>query len=164
MSSNTLTFDQTPPRRPTLADVGGGAKVNTSSRAPDPVRQATAEDFNQLSQQAAAAGRVMAVALLSVRISGGNHQLNKQSCAPSTTTLASFALIDHGVGDIEITWSNALFPPAQASPRAYVTGATPAIIAAEATTNTTPNTYGVRVRTQNAAGAPVDVPFDVDVY
>lgn len=157
MSSNTLTFDESQPRRPALDDLGGGAKVNDDI-APDPVRDATAEDFNQISKLLAALARVMPVAQLSVRISAGTHFLERVSCAPSAPTTATFTLTDNGVGDISLTWPANTFPPTVAYPRAFVTGSTPALIAAEALAN------GVRVRTQDAAGAPVDVPFEVELF
>lgn len=47
-SSDTLTYDQTPPHRPAIDELGGGAKVNVAPE-PDPVRQLRAEDINQLS-------------------------------------------------------------------------------------------------------------------
>jgi len=156
MSTNTLTFDESPPRRPGLDDVGGGQKVNDGG-TPDPVRDPTAEDANQTALQLVALGKVMPVALLSVANSGA-PALDRQSCAPTAPSLLTFTVTDNGVGDTSITWPAGTFPAPVAKPRAYVTGATPALIAAEAITN------GVRVRTRDAAGAPVDVPFDVDVY
>lgn len=157
MSSSTLTFDESPPRRPSLNDLGGGAKQNDDV-APDPVRDATAEDFNQMSKLLAALGRIMPVAQLSVTITAGAHVLERVSCAPSAPGLPTFALTDHGVGDISLTWPPGTFPPALARHRAYVTGATPALIAAETLVD------GVRVRTRDAAGAPVDVTFDVELF
>ena len=49
-SPATNVFTLTPPRRPTLADVGGGAKLNDTAFPPDPVTMLTAEDVNQFSQ------------------------------------------------------------------------------------------------------------------
>lgn len=157
MSSSTLTFDETPPRRPSLDDLGGGAKENDDV-APDPVRDPTAEDFNQMSKLLAALGRLMPVALLSVDISSGDHFLERVSCATTAHTTGTFTLTDNGAGDISITWPVGSFPPAVARPRAHVVGATPALIAAEAISS------GVRVRTEDAAGNPVDVPFEVEIF
>lgn len=157
MSSSTLTFDESPPRRPALEDLGGGAKENDDV-APDPVRDATAEDFNQMSKLLAALARVMPVAQLSVTLAAGVHVLERVSCAPSAPGLATFTLTDHGIGDISLTWPVGTFPPAVARHRAHVTGAVPALISAETLSD------GVRVRTWDAAGAPVDVTFDVELF
>ncbi len=163
-SSDTLTYDQSPPRRPTLDDLGGGEKVNDGTSPPDPVRHLTAEDANQTAQQIAAIGRVMPVGRVSVRIGGGGaHVVDKQNCAPSAATLLSFTVTDHGTGDIEIRWAQSLFPPAQGNPVAHATGSNPALIATEATTQGS-STYGARVRTQNAAGAALDVPFELEIF
>ena len=60
MSTNTLTFDESPPRRPGLDDVGGGQKVNDGG-TPDPIRDPTAEDANQTAKQLVAIGKVNAL-------------------------------------------------------------------------------------------------------
>lgn len=159
MSTNTLTFDESPPRRPSIDDLGGGAKVNDEVLPPDPVRNATAEDFNQITKQVEASQRTLQAAVLTVRIGGGGaHSVQQQGCQPSGKSTGTFTLTDNGVGDISITWPANTFPAALADPVASVTGATPAMIAAEKITN------GVRVRTKDAANAPVDVPFVVTVF
>ena len=156
-SSDTLTYDQTPAHRPTLAELGGGAKVN-GTPAPDPVRQLRAEDVNQLSQQAAAVARVTPVALLQVDESSGTYTKAALSAQGTLTDLADITVTKNGTGDVSVTWPSDAWPSKIANPRAHVVGATPLLVAVENITN------GARVRMLNNAGTATDSAFDLDVF
>lgn len=156
MSSDLLTWDESPPRRPGIDDVGGGQKVN-GVPAPDPVRMLTAEDCNQTAAQIAAMGRVVGVCKISVRFSGGTPVLYKFSAPGSDVETATFTITDNGTGDTSITWPANTFPTLVVEAEAFVNGATPAMIAAESITN------GVRVRTKSDAGVANDIAFTCTV-
>lgn len=156
-SSDTLTYDQTPAHRPTLAELGGGAKVN-GTPAPDPVRQLRAEDVNQLSQQAAAVARVTPVALLQVDESSGTYTKAALSAQGTLTDLADITVTKNGTGDVSVTWPADAFPSRIARPRAHVVGVTPLLVAVEVITN------GARVRLLTHAGAAADSAFDLDIF
>lgn len=106
-SSNTLTFDQDPPHRAALSELGGGAKENDvrPGKAPDPVKMATAEDFNQISGQLAAVNRVMPLAVLWVRITAGTPAIFALQAAGSTVIAADFTVVDVGPGETLISWT-----------------------------------------------------------
>jgi hypothetical protein len=155
----TSTFDQSPPRRPGIDDVGGGQKQNDPNLPPpDPELDPCADDFNQLSQQAVAAGKVLAVARLSIDQSGGDYTLVGISCASSTPTTTDFEVTKNGVGDVTITWPDGTFPTAIARPRAHIIGSTPLAHA------TQPLAHGARVRMIDMAGTPAESGFDLDIF
>lgn len=117
-SSNTLTFDQDPPVRPAVSDVGGGAKENSVTRPPNPTTMATAEDFNQISKQIAALGGVAPLAILLVTFSGGDPSITLVKAPGSNVTTASFTPTDNGNGDTTIAWKTGTGQPAGALPSA----------------------------------------------
>lgn len=156
-SSDTLTYDQSPPHRPALDELGGGAKVN-GRPAPDPVRMLTAEDCNQTARQLAALARVTPVAILQVEQSAGTYSKIASTAQPTGVTTATFTLTKNGTGDVSITWPAGTFPSPIAKPRAHVTGAAALLVATEQIAN------GARVRMQNAAGTPTDSHFDLEVF
>lgn len=156
-SSNTLTYDQTPPHRPSVSELGGGAKVN-GLPPPDPVRMLTAEDCNQTAQQIPSLARVTPVAILQVEQSAGTYSKIAATAQPSTVTTSTFTLTKNGTGDVSVTWPAGTFPSAIAKPKAHVTGNAPLLVATEAISN------GARVRMQNAAGSATDSHFDLEVF
>lgn len=104
-SDNTLTFDQNPPHRADLTELGGGAKENDAIHKPDPVRMPTAEDFNQLSKQMAAVNRVMPLAIVWVRITAGTPAIFAVQAPGSGVVVGDFTPIDNGAGDTTIWWT-----------------------------------------------------------
>lgn len=157
-SSDTLTYDDTPPHRPALDELGGGAKVN-GLPAPDPVTMLRAEDVNQLSQQVAAIGRVMPVAVVQVDVSGIVYSATTVTCAPTGMTTANFNLVRNGAGDITITWTSDLLPSPVARPRVSVQGSTALLSAVESL-----SAVSCRVRLVNHANTATDSAFDLDIF
>lgn len=157
-SSNTLTYDQTPPHRPALDELGGGAKVN-STPEPDPVRQLRAEDVNQTAKQLAALGRVAPLAILQVEQSGGVYVKVAVAAQPNGVTLATFTLTKNGTGDVTVSWPSGTFPSPVAKPRAHVTGDTPLLIATEQYTVTS-----ARVRMSAHDGTATNSHFDLEIF
>lgn len=157
-SSDTLTYDQTPPHRPALDELGGGAKVN-GTPAPDPVRMLTAEDVNQASQQLAALGRVAPLAILQIEQSAGTYSKIAVTAQPTGVDLATFTLTKNGTGDVTVSWSSGVFPSPVAKPRAHVTGATPLLIATEQVSTTS-----ARVRMVAHDNTATDSHFDLEIF
>ena len=116
MSSNTLTFDETVPRRPTLDDVGGGLKTN-ATQAPDPVRDATAEDFNQMSKLHVAACRTIPIATLFVTFAAGVPSITALLAPGTDVDATDFTVVDNGVGDTTIHWAVTKLPVRTGGPK-----------------------------------------------
>lgn len=104
-SSNTLTYDQDPPHRPDLTELGGGAKENHAKRPPNPVTMATAEDFNQLTKQVEAFARVAPLARLWVRFNAGTPSVHSVQALGSAVVIGDFTVVDNGDGDTTISWT-----------------------------------------------------------
>lgn len=103
-SSDTLTYDANPPHRAAVSELGGGAKENSVKFPPDPVKHATAQDFNQMTQQLAAVNRVMPLALVWVRIVAGIPSVYAVQAPGSAIVAASFRVVDVGAGETIIAW------------------------------------------------------------
>jgi hypothetical protein len=115
MSSSTLTFDDSPPRRPSLDDVGGGQKVNATT-PPDPVAQATAEDFNQISKQVVAHGALVPLARLFVTFSAGVPSITGMQSPSADLVVGDFTVTDNATGDTTISWIESSLPQRAAGP------------------------------------------------
>src|SRR6266571_4444042 len=83
-------FDLSPPRRPAITDVGGGAKENDPdpSKAPDPITMPTAEDENQAENLLVRYGSVVPHTVLTLHLDGSNNfVINKvTSCKAGVST------------------------------------------------------------------------------
>lgn len=109
-SSNTLTYDQTPPHRPGVDDVGGAAKVNARQPA-DPVRAPVAEDFNQMSKQIVEIAGVLPVAILTVLNSGAVSIESITGMGSAAKNPSTYTPTRLGVGHVTVTWPASTFPP-----------------------------------------------------
>lgn len=157
-SSDVLTYDQSPPHRPALDELGGGAKVN-GTPAPDPVRHLTAQDANQGAKQIEALGRVAPIALLQVEQTAGTYNKIAVTAQPTGVSLASFTVTKNGTGDVTVSWASGLLPSPVAKPRAHVAGATPLLIATQQVSTTS-----ARVRMLAHDGTPTDSHFDLEIF
>lgn len=117
-SSDTLTFDQDPPHRPGLSELGGGAKENTPGDEPDPITMMTAEDCNQFSRQLEALGKVAPLALVWIRFSTGTPSIHRVMAPGSNVEAASFTVTDEGAGVTLISWKTGTSAPDGALPDA----------------------------------------------
>jgi hypothetical protein len=117
-SSDTLTYDDDPPHRAAVSELGGGAKENSVRYPPDPVKHPTAEDFNQFTQQLGALNRVMPLARLWVRFAAGVPSIDTVQAAGSTLVPGSFTVTDTGTGDTLISWKTGTGVGAPALPAA----------------------------------------------
>lgn len=146
---STNTFAESPPRRPTIDDVGGGQKVNDSIDRPDPARDATAEDFNQLSQQVVGLARTTPHTRVTYRYNGSSYQVTRvASLVPAIDLLTAQTLLVpmiNTAGDVSIFWPQATFPTPVADHGARPTGSTATTLACE-TLALAGGNLGVRVR------------------
>lgn len=115
--SNTLTFDETPPRRPGLSDITGGTKEDDPAHEPDPATMPTAAEDNQKSKQIAAHAKVADLAILTVTFSSGAPSIANVKALGTNITVDSFDVVDNGVGDTTIWWTDAeVLPPTAGAP------------------------------------------------
>ena len=119
-SSNTLTYDQTPPRRPSIDDVGGGLKENETP-APDPVSMLTAEDENQQEKLMVAAHRLLPLAIVQVTFTGGVPSVTAAVGLGTGVDATDFTATDNANGDTTISWPSALMPAVGMPPRVWQT-------------------------------------------
>ena len=159
MSSDTLTFDEAIPRRPAIDDVGGGLKANAAT-PPDPVRDATAEDFNQLSKQAVAHGRVIPLATLFVT-NAGTPAITAVLAPGSSIDATDFTVVDNGVGDTTIHWVVTKLPVRTGAPKVSQTDDVE-IDRLRAFYTTASGNPAVRIKS-NLTGVATDCSFVVDI-
>jgi hypothetical protein len=160
--ASDYTFDLTPARRPSLADLGGAAKQDDARYPPDPTTMATAQNWNQFARFMEGAGKLIPFAAITVQISGGTPSVASVQSMRSTLTTASFAITDNGTGDTTIDWSAipTSFPPSNRAPKAYLVG--DGSFLEPTCDTTTANT--VRVRTRDNTNTLVDVGFVVEIF
>jgi hypothetical protein len=108
----TLTFDETPPRRPGIGDVGGGAKEDDVEFPPDPVTMPTAADANQMALQIVGLWAVSAAAIVHVTFSGSTPSIAGVFSPRTGLVAADFALTDNGLGDTSVVHAGGKLPPA----------------------------------------------------
>lgn len=141
------------PYRPSLNDVGGGAKQDDSQYLPDPVTMFTAADFNEIGKLCVAFGKVTSAAILFVANSGA-PAITGLRAAGSVIVAGDFTVIDHGAGDTEITCpATKIMQPFAALGFSQAAGDF-RISARVNGTNT-----GIRIETRNSAGSLADVDF-----
>lgn len=118
-ASSDLTWDQDPPKRPTIADLGGATKENHPKYPPNAATDPTAEEFNQFAKQHAAVGKCQYLAKLHVQISGGDPSIVAVQAPGSNVEAGDFTIVDNGPGDTTIWWTTGtggLLPPTTGYP------------------------------------------------
>lgn len=164
-SSNVLTFDQSTPHRAALDELGGGAKENDAINKPDPVKHATAEDFNQFSKQIEAFNRTTPLARLFVSLASGSPVVTAVQAPGSGVVTADFTPIDNGTGDSTLWWTTGAGGklPAAVGVGGLTITSDVAIDEARAFLTTSGGNPAVRVKTKNG-GSAVDANFTVEIY
>lgn len=163
MALTDCTYNLTPPRRPSLADLGGAEKRNDARYPPDPVTMPTAPDWNQFAVLFEGMNKLVPFIEFEIRFSAGAPYIASVRSMRSSLTTASFAApTDNGVGDTTISWAPIAtsFPPKNREPSVELIG--DGDFRYPTADTSTANT--VRVRTRDGAGALADVPFYVRVY
>lgn len=153
---NISTWDLATPRRPSLDDFEGAEKQNDDDFPPDPEKDPTAEEYNELCQLVVGFGRMIPNAIVCVA-GGATPSVAGFSAMPIAVITSTFTVTRNGAGDVSITWPANTFPTPICRPRAYL-NAGPGMPHAVAITN------GVRVHTYNSSGVATDLDFSVDVF
>jgi hypothetical protein len=149
------TFDLPTPRRPALADVGGGEKIDDAENPPDPQTMPYATEYNTFAHLLAAYGRIVSSVKLSIE-GGAAPFISGIAALGSNVTLATFRVDRDGPGDVRITWPPRTLPTPTTAPTATINEDGPFSIAAFAIAG------GVRVKTYRG-NAPTDAAFTVEV-
>lgn len=161
--ASDYTYDLTPPRRPSLDDLGGAAKRDDAAFPPNPLTMPTAQNWNQFARLDEGRGKFDIFITFEIRFNAGAPYIASVRSMRSSLTTASFAApTDNGAGDTTISWAPiaASFPPKNREPGVELIG--DGDYRVPTTDTTTANT--VRVRTRDGTGALVDAPFYVHVY
>lgn len=164
MSSNTPTMDETPPRRPGLDDVGGGAKENATN-PPDPRRGLTAEDWNQVSQQIVRMGQVLPQLRIWVRFAAGAPVLDSFAAWSNNITSPDITFTDMGAGDTKVIINSNKLAPQMGKPSAAITESGgglarhPEVVASIVAATTV-----FRVKTGDSTNALADLSFRLDIF
>jgi hypothetical protein len=154
-----LTWDITPPRRPSLGDVGGATLQDHASKPPDKATMPYPDQLNQWAKQIERLAACSPVAVISVQFTAGVPSVELFTAMRTTLTIGDFTVDDNGNGDTTITWPANTFPPPVARPSVTVNEFHPFL------TPTVANVAnGVRVKTYDNAGVATDVNFTVTVY
>jgi hypothetical protein len=157
-ASSTLTYDQAPPRRPTVNDLGGGAKENDAANPPDPVRMPTAEDANQTAKQVAAIGGIVPMVSISVRYDGSNNPyVYKRSSLRQDINWDQITVFEDALGEVFVEWTSGIIPEPVLEPKAYLNGGTVGMISSARVGD------AVKVYTRNALNAAARLPFTLDI-
>lgn len=154
----TSPFDASPARRPTLEDLGGGAKIDGPVK-PDKVTMLTADDMNQWGNVGTATGAVCPLAIVVVTNNAGTYSVTGVR-APGTGIVAgSFTPTKNATGDVTLAWTAGVLPGTISS-HASLQGGAGAYREPEVDTTAT----SVRVRMTDGTGAAVDCSYTVWIY
>lgn len=165
--ASSYTFDLTPPRRPSLADLGGAAKQDDAAYPPNPLTMPTAENWNAFAQSLEAWGKVVPFLVVTVDMLSGTPTLSTVQSVRSTFTLTYLQtivglLVDNGAGDTTFDYTSIAgqFVPPTRPPQVDVIGATGARYPGVSQ----PTATSVRIVTQNAGGVATDYSFTLTLW
>lgn len=160
--SSTYTFDLTPPRRPSLDDLGGAAKQDDAKYPPNPVTMMNATNWNFFARFFEGIGKVVPFCTIHVAFSAGAPYIVSLQSMRASLVSGNLVLTDNGAGDTTISWAGIAtsFPPANRPPRADIVG--DGSFLAPTCDTSTANT--VRVRTRDNTNTLVDQAFVVEIY
>jgi hypothetical protein len=169
-SPDTMVFDQTPARRPSVEDVGGAQKENDAAK-PDPVRHVTAEDVNHWARLLQRLCGIVPVAIVHVHADDESATvlrvvaLSTGANAPEPGVIASaFAAERDDEGVYTVTWTADVLPAPVLPPRVrtvYDGSSDEETRAAQCA----PVAGGARVQVfRGTDGAFVDCDFVLEIY
>ncbi len=115
-AAETYTYDDVPPRRPSLDDLGGADYENDPLAPPDHRTMPNAEATNEGARSLAGLNRVSPVAVLHVTFPAGAPAIQSVRGARTSIAPSDFTVTDNGVGDTSITWSANLLPASTMPP------------------------------------------------
>ena len=165
--SSSYTFDLTPPRRPSLADLGGAAKQDHAKYPPNPITMVTAENWNHFARAIEAWGNMVPFLVVTVDMLSGTPTLQAVQSVRSTFTLTYLQaivglLVDNAAGDTTFDYTsiaNQFVPPTR-PPQVDVIGATGARYPGVSQ----PTTTSVRIITQDSGGVAADYTFVLTLW
>ena len=99
-------FDESPARRPTVADLGGAAKIDGPVK-PDPVTMLTAHDLNEFGLVGAGVAGVCPLAIVVVTQAAGVYSVTSVRAPGSGVVVGSFTPTKNGTGDVTLTCQKA---------------------------------------------------------
>ncbi len=164
-SSDTLTFDDDPPHRAGITELGGGAKENNVKFPPDPVKHMTSQDCNQFTGQHGAFNRMTPLARLFVRFAAGVPSVYAVQAAGSLVVAGDFTVVDNGAGDTTVWWTTGVGGklPAAIGVGGLTVTEDVAIDEQRALLTSVSGNPAVRVKTKIAV-AGTDAQFVVEIY
>ncbi len=157
-AASTLTWDITPPRRPSLDDMGGGTVQDHAARPPYKATMPYADLYNQGQTQTERLAAMTEAVTISVTFAAGVPGVSQFTAMRTSVVIGNFTVTDNGTGDTTITWPASTFPTSTGGPMASLNdttvggGITASLVA-----------LGVRVLTWTGAAAPADRDFTVTV-
>lgn len=101
--SNTLTYDQAEPHRPTIDELGGGAFQN-DPKYPPKEGHPSAEMFNQATKQIIALAALSPSMKFQVEFDAGEPKITQFVALRSQLTVDDFEIFDNGNGDTTINF------------------------------------------------------------
>lgn len=150
------------PYRPATDDLGGDNYENDAEGMPDAGEFPSAEAFNQLVKQVAAANKVIESAKIEVRFNTGAPFVQRATGPGLAVVTSLFSVVDNGLGDTTVTWPANTFPTPQISP----SGLTP-IFNSRTSFSVEEVTNGIRVRTWSLDGSgnatAADIPWTIHI-
>lgn len=157
-AASTLTWDITPPRRPSLDDIGGATLADDAAYPPHKATMPYADQLNQCQTQIERLAAMTEALTISVTFAAGVPSVSQFTSMRTTTVIGDFTVTDNGTGDTTITWpANAVTTstggPMPALNDTTVGGGITASLVA----------LGVRVLTWTGAATPADRNFTVTV-
>lgn len=159
-AATDLTFILTPPRRPSLDDLGSATLEDHAAFPPNKRNMPYADQMNQWAKQLERLCSIVPVATFSVAFSGGTPGIVLFNSMRTDDLLGTFIVTDNGTGDTTISWSTGRYPTAKLKPMVTLNED----VAAEAPVAFQPTADSVRVKTRNGAGTLTDIAFTVCVF
>lgn len=153
----TITYKQSPPRRPTIDDVGGGEYEDDADFPPDP-GDPDADSANQLGLLAVASHGTLEHTKLYVTVPGGTPTGSAIKSLRDDLLVGDFTLTDNGAGDTSIAHTGGKLPADSFPAEAYPVGD-----AGDCTITVASITNGWRVKAR-VAGTLTDTPFVLKIY
>lgn len=156
----TSTYNNTPPTRPVVGDLGGGAKQPPPGAPANSTTQLTANDCNAMALAIAAFAKVTPTMVISVTQLAGVYTISQFAACGDNVLAGSITVTKNGVGDVTLSWAANLVPGAAFAPCAWLNGGAGAYRSPEATM---PTATSVRIKMTDGTGAAVECNFSVEV-
>jgi len=155
--SSTITFEQDPPRRPSLDDLDGGQCENDAENPPVPGIDPDALAMNQRDKLVVGLAGMCAAAWLYITFPGGVATVSGiggMRQGAEALVSADFTIVETATGSTTITHTGGKLPAMTWPAGGWIVGG------ADTTVTFIPVTNGVRVETRTG-GALADVAFVV---